>query len=338
MYPGPPSSQRIIQSKEHCMNSRIGQQFGHYHLVQLLGQGGFADVYLGVHMHLQTRAAVKIMNNRLTEEEIAQFRTEAQSLANLRHPHIVRILDFGLEETVPFLVMDYAPNGTLHKKHPQGSRLSLPTIVSYIRQMASALSFAHEHRLIHCDVKPENMLLGSNDELLLSDLGIAVVAHSTSTQKTQDIIGTVAYMAPEQLQGKPRVESDQYALGIVVYEWLCGRRPFQGTYVQIATQHQLTPPPPLRDAVPSLPRAVEQVVMQALEKDPKKRFARIESFAAPLAAAAPPGTSPTRAVAGGPPLDPPRPFGRGGADAVSSPGHPHAVPGSGAHRPYSGVE
>jgi len=280
------------------MNNRIGQQFGHYQLVQLLGQGGFADVYLGVHIHLQTPAAVKIMHNRLTEEEVAQFRTEAQNLANLRHPHIVRILDFGLEETIPFLVMDYAPNGTLRKKHPPGSRLSLTTVISYVRQMASALSFAHEHRLIHCDVKPENMLLGSNGELLLSDFGIAAVAHSTTTQKTQEIAGTVAYMAPEQLQGRPRVESDQYALGIVVYEWLCGKRPFQGNYIQIATQHQSIPPPPLRDTVPSLPPAFERVVMRALEKDPKKRFAGIESFTAAMAAAVPAATSPAAAAAG----------------------------------------
>jgi serine/threonine protein kinase len=208
------------------MTDRVGQQLGHYHLLRLLGQGGFADVYLAEHVHLETQVAVKVLSMRLSGEYVEQFRTEARTVARLVHSHIVRVLDFGVEDGTPYLVMDYAPGGTLRQLHPKGTRLPLPTIVSYVKQLAEALQYAHERKLIHRDIKPENMLLDENGQLLLSDFGIALVTQSTRYQNTQEVIGTAAYMAPEQLQGKPRRASDQYALGIVVYEWLCGDRPF----------------------------------------------------------------------------------------------------------------
>src|SRR5207249_6765712 len=138
------------------------------------------------------------------------------------------------------------------------------------KQVAEALHYAHERRLIHRDVKPENMLLGANNDVLLSDFGIALVAHSTRYQNTQEVIGTAAYMAPEQLQGKPRRASDQYALGIVVYEWVCGDRPFHGTFTELYGQHLFVPPPPLREKVPELSSDVEDVVAVALSKEPER--------------------------------------------------------------------
>jgi serine/threonine protein kinase len=149
-------------------------------------------------------------------------------VAQLKHMHIVLVLEFGIERATPFLVMDYAPKGTLRQAHPRGSALPLPLVVTYVKQIAAALQYAHDAKLIHRDVKPENILLGSYGEVLLSDFGIAVTAHHTSSLKTLDHAGTPPYMAPELIQGKPRPASDQYALGIVVYEWLCGERPFQG--------------------------------------------------------------------------------------------------------------
>src|SRR5947199_1038749 len=123
------------------------------------------------------------------------------------------------------------------------------------------------------------MLLGENRQILLSDFGIALVAQSTRYQNTQDVIGTAAYMAPEQLQGRPRRASDQYALGIVVYEWLCGRRPFSGLPLEIAMQHLSTPVPPLREQIPDLAPALEDVVLRALAKEPELRFASVQYFA-----------------------------------------------------------
>ena len=261
------------------MTDRTGQQFGHYRLIRLLGHGGFADVYLGEHIYLGTQAAIKVLDTQLTSDEIEQFRQEARTIAQLEHLHIVRVLDFGVEEQRPFLVMTYAPNGSLRQHYPRGTRLPLEKIVHYIRQIATALQYAHDKKLIHRDVKPENMLLRHHEEVLLSDFGLAIVTQSSSHEQARDISGTIAYMAPEQARGKPRPASDQYALGIVVYEWLCGARPFEGSYQEIAVQHVLTPPPPLREKHPTISSALEGVVMKALAKDPHQRFAQIKDFA-----------------------------------------------------------
>lgn len=264
----------------------IGRQFGNYRLVRLLGEGSFAQVYLGQHIHIATQAAIKVLATRLSDEELEQFRAEANTFASLRHAHIVRMLDFGVEGRLPYIAMEYAPHGSLRQLYPLGTRLPLETITRYVKQVASALQYAHDQHLIHRDLKPENMLLGQDDALLLADFGVSMEALSTYQQQTGQFSGTASYAAPEQLQGKPRPASDQYALAVVVYEWLCGDRPFHGTSLEIASQHVLTPPPPLRERVSDLPLAVEQVVMTALAKDPKERFARVAAFARALEEAA----------------------------------------------------
>ena len=270
------------------MVDRIGQQFGNYRLVRLLGRGGFAEVFLGQHMRLNMQAAIKILHTQLADENIVQFQREANTIAALTHPHIVRVLDFDLKDGVPFFVMDFAPNGSLRQLHPLGSRLPFSSIVSYIKQIAPALQYAHEQKLIHRDVKPENLLLGRNNEVLLSDFGIALMAQSSRHQSTRDMAGTISYMAPEQIEAHPRPASDQYSLGVIVYEWLCGERPFQGSFTEIAIKHSIVPPPLLQEKLPDLPTEVEQVVMTALAKDPKQRFASIQAFATALELAADP--------------------------------------------------
>ena len=267
------------------MADRVGQQLGNYRLVALLGQGSFAQVYLGQHLRFKQQAAIKVLHARLTDKEAEHFQHEAETIATLAHPAIVRVLDFDVQEGVPFLVMDYAPNGSLRRRHPKGEVVPLPTIVSYVQQVASALQYAHKHKIIHRDVKPENMLLGRREEVLLSDFGLAAVAHSTGSLSVEAAVGTLPYMAPEQIQGHPRAASDQYALGIIVYEWLCGQRPFEGTLSELMTQHLCQPPPPLQDRAPTISPEVEQVVLRALAKDPKKRFASVQDFALALEAA-----------------------------------------------------
>ena len=261
------------------MTDRVGQQLGNYRLTRLLGQGGFAEVYLGEHIHLNTLAAVKVLHTQLATEDVASFRAEARTVARLEHPNIVRVLEFGLEGTVPFLVMSYAPNGSLRQRHPRGTPLPTNIIVQYIKQVADALQYAHDEKLIHRDIKPENMLLGRRNEVLLSDFGIAIVSQTSRSKSVQDVIGTVAYMSPEMLQGKPHVASDQYALGIVVYEWLCGERPFHGAFVELASQHMLVPPPSLCEKIPTISPNIEQVVMRALAKNPQQRFPNVRTFA-----------------------------------------------------------
>jgi serine/threonine protein kinase/Tol biopolymer transport system component len=267
------------------MADRVGQQLGNYRLVRLLGQGGFAEVYLGEHVYLGTPAAIKVLHTLIASENTEHFHREARTIARLVHPHIVRVLDYGIEGMTPFLVEDYAPNGNLRTRHPRGVPLALPTVVEYVSQMADALQYAHEQKVIHRDVKPENMLLGRRNEILLSDFGIAVVAMTSSynsTQGMQDMAGTVAYMAPEQIQAQAGPASDQYSLAVVTYELLCGERPFQGAFTEVAVKHTLVPPPSLREKLPLLSPEVEAVVMKALAKDPKQRFVDIKAFATAL--------------------------------------------------------
>ena len=270
------------------MSDRSGQHLGNYRLLRLLGQGGFADVYLAEHRHLGTYAAVKLLSMRLTRDHVDQFFEEARLLARLVHPHIVRVLDFGLEGNIPYLILAYAPQGTLRQRHPKGTALPLTTVVSYTQQVAEALQYAHDRKLIHRDIKPENMLVGDQQEIVLSDFGIALISQSSHNQDLHGISGTVAYMAPEQLQGKPRRASDQYALGVVVYEWLCGERPFHGSLIELFSQHLNVPPPSLLDRQPTIPASVERVVFRALAKDAELRFPSIQHFAAALEEAATP--------------------------------------------------
>lgn len=142
------------------MADRIGQQLGNYRILRGIGHGGFADVYLGEHVYLKTQVAVKILQMRLTNEDVEGFLKEARTIAHLVHPHIVRVMDFGIEGETPFLVMDYAAHGTLRQRHPKGTRVPPPIVASYVKQIAAALQHAHDEKLIHRDVKPENLLLG----------------------------------------------------------------------------------------------------------------------------------------------------------------------------------
>ncbi len=278
------------------MADRVGQQLGNYRLVRLLGQGGFAEVYLGEHIYLDTTAAIKVLHTRLDDDDVEHFRDEARTVARLVHPNIVRVLEFNVQDGTPYLVVDYAPNGTLRKRHPRGVPVPLATVVGYVKQIASALDYAHEQRVIHRDVKPENMLLGRRNEILLSDFGIALVAqssrYSSSNAKVQDMAGTIAYMAPEQIHAQACPNSDQYSLAIVLYEWLSGSRPFQGSFTEIAVKQTMAAPPPLREKVPTISQEVEQVVMKALAKDPQDRFEDVQAFAIALehAALQSPGT------------------------------------------------
>src|SRR5260370_12185208 len=261
---------------------REGQQLGNYRLTHLLGRGIFVDVYLGQHVDLNSQAANKVLHGRITDDDLANFINEARLIAHLRHPRIVQVLDFGVEDIAPLLVMEDAPNGNLRQRHPKGTRLALDTILTYVRQIADALQFAHDQKLVHRDIKPENMLLGRSDEVLLSDFGIAIMYPGARSRPNQDAAGTVPYIAPEQLQAHALPASDQYALGIVTYEWLCGERPFNGTLPEIAIKHSLVPPPSLRERVTIISPAVDQVIMKALAKNPQQRFEHIQDFALAL--------------------------------------------------------
>ncbi|GHO42360.1 hypothetical protein KSX_05230 [Ktedonospora formicarum] len=203
-------------------------------------------------------------------------------LVRLDHPGIIRVLEFGIDEQgeATYLAMQYAAQGTVRQRYPRGSRLPLTVVRAYIESIASALYYAHERKIVHRDVKPENLLLSKEGKVLLSDFGIAVVASSARLgSNVENVAGTLSYIAPEQLQGSPCTASDQYALGIVIYEWLCGRTPFRGSSTEIMAKHLFATPPSLRKLISNMPEELEQVIIRALAKQPNARFASVKAFA-----------------------------------------------------------
>lgn len=261
-----------------------GQFLGNYRLLHQLGAGGFAEVYLGEHRYLNHRVAIKILSIPLGTKESDKFLQEARTMASLKHPHIVSCTDFGVEQGIPFLVMDYVAGGTLRNRYPDGSIVPLSEVISTVGQVAEALQYAHNQGVIHLDVKPENMLLDADGKVLLSDFGISRLTKSiTGPKKMTSLIGTVGYMAPEFLNYDPQAATDQYALAMVAYEWLAGTLPFSGQSEHAVIQQQMgTPPPSLRDYDPSLPVAVDTVVRAALSKRPEERYPSVSEFAQAL--------------------------------------------------------
>ena len=265
-----------------CVTEWVGQQLGHYRLLRVLGQGAFAAVYLGEHLYLERLAAIKILHMRMEASSREAFRREARTIAQLRHPHIIGVHDFGFEGDTPYLVMEYMPNGTLREPFPKGTVMPFEQIVTSVKQIAAALDYAHEQHVIHRDVKPENILLGTNDEVVLSDFGIAVVQSRLPSLSMHNPAGTPIYMAPEQIQHKPCAASDQYALGVMVYEWLCGEPPFHGSLFEVWGQHLHKAPPSLCARLSHLPPVVEDAVFGALAKEPGQRFTSVTDFATML--------------------------------------------------------
>jgi eukaryotic-like serine/threonine-protein kinase len=260
----------------------LGQKFGSYLLTALLGRGGFANVYLGEHVRHGTLAAIKVPRGP-SQDKGERFVKEMHTLAGLNHPHIVQVLEYGMEGDIPFLVMNYARRGSLQQIYREGMLFSLDTIVSYVKQIADGLQYIHDRRLVHRDVKLGNILLGPRNTVWLSDFGLAVnIPRLFFLGESQAGVGTVDYMSPEQLQGKHSPASDQYALGVVVCELLTGDTPFHGNDREIAEQHLYATPPRLHSRFLEITLAVERVVRRALAKDPRLRFASVREFALAL--------------------------------------------------------
>jgi eukaryotic-like serine/threonine-protein kinase len=264
------------------MKYRVGERFGNYRVLDLLGRGGCAEVYLGQHVRVSAQwAAIKILT--LPQEDLATFEQEAETVASLVHPHIIRLLDYDVTtKGVPFLVMEYAPGGSLRQRHRDGQPVRLRTVLSYVQQIASALQYAHDRRIVHRDVKPENLLIGEEGSLVLSDFGLA--AHGQNRQRAG---GTIDYIAPEQMVQRAQPASDQYALAITVYEWLAGERPFTGSFSSLVRKQVRAAPRPLREHRPDLSVEVEEVILRALAKEPEDRWPSVSAMAEALQTASP---------------------------------------------------
>jgi serine/threonine protein kinase len=273
--------------KSTYTDDRTGQQMGDYQLLRRLGEGSSTVVYLGEHLQQHSQVAIKMLHTKLVARERAAFLKEMSTVAELDHPGIVRVLDWGNEQGYPYVVMNYVPGGTLRQRYPKGSRLPLGLVVRYINQLADALHYAHERQFIHRDIKPENILSGDNEQVLLSEFGLALISSASITQGSQLGASTLAYMAPEHILGKSQPASDQYALAVVAYEWLSGEQLFQGTLAELSSQHLYAPPPPLQEKNPAVTSELEDVLIKALAKDPAQRYASIQDFAAALTQSVP---------------------------------------------------
>jgi WD40 repeat protein len=266
------------------VDNLVGRRLKEYHLKAYLGRGTYGEVYLAEHVRHLFVVAIKILYADLGNvESIGHFLNEAR-LIRFEHPNIVRVRDFGMDTQTgrPFLVMDYIKDGNLRQRHPRGAQLSWKTIVPYIKQVAEALQYVHDQGLVHRDVKPENLLIGSQGEILLTDFGIATLSYTWDPHNLQYPMGTAFYVAPEQIQAQAVRASDQYALGIVIYEWLTGELPFVGTLDELLTKHvRAQPIPPSQKRANLLP-SIDALVMKMLAKDPTARFASMRDLCVAL--------------------------------------------------------
>src|SRR5258707_4387231 len=263
--------------------AQIGDSIGNYRLVEVLNSGTFGQVFRAEHKWLaQRRTAIKFLRverlNNLNERE--QFLHEAQILNQLKHPAILPILDFGLENEVPYIIMEYASRGTLraYLNQRSGRPVEPGEALRILEPIGEALQFAHESRIVHRDLKPENILFDDQGRPLLADFGIAIVLTTNSTY-LGNIGGTAPYMAPEQFRGKIYQESDQYALGCLFYEMLAGQRPFQASdMLSLGFLHVHEAPAPPRQFNPQIPEHIEAALLKALAKERGERHTSIVPF------------------------------------------------------------
>jgi serine/threonine-protein kinase len=268
----------------------IGTRLGNYEIQALLGSGGMASVYRGFDTNLRRPVAIKVLSDAAAAQPglAARFRQEAQIIAGLHHPNIVKVYDFGDLAGLTYMVQELLPGPTLEQYlrdlAGRGAQIGRDDTLAIVRQLADALDAAHAAGIIHRDVKPSNALWNASGALTLTDFGIAknTLGEANHTRAGM-VIGTPNYISPEQARGlAPTPASDIYSLGVVLYELLAGKPPFEGDTMNVMMDQIQTPPPPLRQARPDLPADVETVVQQALAKDPAARFNRAAALAAAL--------------------------------------------------------
>jgi len=261
-------------------NTLEGQTLGKYRILEALGRGGMAQVYRAYHPQLDRYVAVKVLRSDLVEQDefLSRFRREARAVAGLRHPAIVQVFDFDVQDEIYYMVMELLEGDTLRTRLNQfrtkGERLPLPEVLRILKDVLGGLEYAHSEKVIHRDLKPANIMLTKRGQAVLTDFGIAQIVGVTQHTVSGALMGTLNYMAPEQgLKGACDARSDLYSLGIVFYEMLTGYTPFDAdTPLAILLKH-LNAPLPLPSKIdPSLPPALEQIALKALAKEPGDRF------------------------------------------------------------------
>lgn len=257
-----------------------------YRIIDTLGEGGMANVYLAEDIILQRKVAVKILRLDLQNEPQTQarFQREALATSELSHPNIVSVLDVGTDHGLPYMVMEYVDGPDLKEYIRQNAPLNLHEVIRIMDQILSAVALAHKHNVIHRDLKPQNILMDKRGNIKIADFGIAVALNQSSVTQTNSVMGSVHYMSPEQTRGGlVTKQSDIYSLGIILYELITGTVPFNGdTPVSIALKHAQEPIPSIRKKDQSVPQALENVVLKATAKDPRDRYATAQAMQADL--------------------------------------------------------
>lgn len=253
-------------------NSKLGNK---YLLGELLGFGGFGEVYKAQNLLLNRPQAIKvILEKHLSNPRFRErFIREAQTLAALNHPNILHVDDFEIEQERAYLVMPFITGGTLHSIIVQRGRLNMEETGTYLKQICAALDYAHKRNVVHLDLKPRNLLY-QDGTLLLSDFGLAHLMKEGAVEGGTSLrFGSPFYMAPEQINGQPQPRSDIYALGVILYQMLVGRPPFEGSTPEaVIVKHVMEPPPPLSAKRADLPQALSLVIEKALKKNPGERY------------------------------------------------------------------
>jgi serine/threonine protein kinase len=254
------------------MHALVGNKLGRYRLQRLLGHGGMSEVYLAYDERMHRDVAIKVLSSSHVDY-IERFQREAGAIGNLHHDHIMPALDYGAQEPWHYLVMPYIEHESLSERLERGP-LTLEEAGEMLSQIASGLQYAHEHGIVHRDIKPSNILLRDDHYAYLADFGLAKAMNGADgVTRTGVLLGTPEYMAPELADGPASKSSDLYALGITLYEMVTGRLPFTGdTSLAVYLRQLHEPPIPPSHLNPAIPHEVEQVILRALDKDPRRRF------------------------------------------------------------------
>ncbi len=251
---------------------RTGQMVSTYRVVRLLGSSHLANVYLAQQADSKAQVVLKVFHALLSPQDQHLFLSQAQTIAQLTHPNIVPLLDYGVEDALCFLVMTYVPDETFRQRHPLGSRLSVSDVLPFVEQLASALSYAHARNVVHQNIKSENMFLAQNGNVSLTDFAIPVILlHASAQERAENVL------APEQVQGEAASPaSDQYAFASVVYGWLTGQHL---ATPETGNQYMASPPVSVQKAFATLPPLIADVVQIALRRNPHQRFKSVAAFA-----------------------------------------------------------
>ena len=257
--------------------SETGLLNNRYQLERKLDIGGMATVYLARDMTLERAVAIKILRSEYSKDPDfrERFRQEAKAAANLSHSNIVTIHDFGFDQDSLFIVMEYIPGDTLKNQIEKRGRFTIAEAIPIIVQACAGIGYAHRAGLVHCDIKPQNILVSPDKRVKVTDFGIARALASIDPEERTDVVwGSPQYFSPEQASGKaPSPASDVYGLGVILYEMVTGQLPFTAkTSVELARLHQNTAPKPPRQINPAISPDLEQIILKILSKEPSARY------------------------------------------------------------------